>query len=315
MGTLLVVASTATSFSSSAEIGELSAGAVPHSDSGIPYEQELTSEPEPEPGELEMQALAQAYPSVIRDVMFRDGDWAVRIGDQWYYWASGRLLPDGLRQDADRYVGIRFYNYEMGTLQKQTEVPVELEPRLRERTAAATSDSDEGLRFNDFLDTLYSVSSLAQAERTMESVQFLGKWIRVHPLMVEPLEHVDAAIRKAMRDDQRVEAYVAGLESIHSYNWRNIAGTMRRSYHSYGVAVDLVPGSYGGKWAYWLWAAESGVDEWWDLPLNDRVSVPQPVIDIFEAEGFIWGGKWLFFDNLHFEYRPESIILARENRL
>jgi hypothetical protein len=87
---------------------------------------------------------------------------------------------------------------------------------------------------------------------------------------------------------------------------------MRRSYHSYGVAVDLVPRSYGGLWAYWLWAAESGVDDWWNLDLDDRLPVPQSVIDAFEAEGFVWGGKWLFFDNLHFEYRPESIIMARE---
>jgi hypothetical protein len=32
---------------------------------------------------------------------------------------------------------------------------------------------------------------------------------------------------------------------------------------------------------------------------------PQPVVDAFEGEGFYWGGKWLFFDNMQFEYRPE----------
>jgi hypothetical protein len=26
--------------------------------------------------------------------------------------------------------------------------------------------------------------------------------------------------------------------------------------------------------------------------------------------GFIWGGKWLFFDTMHFEYRPEILILS-----
>ena len=31
----------------------------------------------------------------------------------------------------------------------------------------------------------------------------------------------------------------------------------------------------------------------------------------FEAEGFIWGGKWSEFDLMHFEYRPELILLAR----
>ncbi|MDR1839603.1 MAG: M15 family metallopeptidase, partial [Treponema sp.] len=35
---------------------------------------------------------------------------------------------------------------------------------------------------------------------------------------------------------------------------------------------------------------------------------PQKVIKIFETYGFIWGGKWLFFDTMHFEYRPEILI-------
>ena len=311
---LLVLASPATSVGS-AEAG-VADGVTDEVTGGELTGDASPSQSDPEsprfPGEQQMLALAAAYPSVIREVRVKDGEWALLI-DDWYYWADGRLLPDDLRAQADDYVGIRFYNYELGAVQKQIEVPPEREAVLRQRTAAVTSDSDEGLRFNDFLDTLYDVSSLAEAERTMQSVEFLGKWIRVHPFMVAPLEHVEAQIRKSMLDDPRVKSYVAGLDSVHAYNWRNIAGTMRRSYHSYGVAIDLVPASYGGKWAYWLWAAESGVDEWWKLPLSERVSVPQAVIDAFESEGFVWGGKWLFFDNLHFEFRPESISLAREN--
>jgi hypothetical protein len=33
------------------------------------------------------------------------------------------------------------------------------------------------------------------------------------------------------------------------------------------------------------------------------------VIAIFEAHGFIWGGKWHHFDSVHFEYRPELTAL------
>ena len=32
-------------------------------------------------------------------------------------------------------------------------------------------------------------------------------------------------------------------------------------------------------------------------------------IEIFEKNGFIWGGKWDLWDNMHFEYRPELILL------
>ncbi|MFW5728018.1 MAG: M15 family metallopeptidase [Spirochaetota bacterium] len=66
-----------------------------------------------------------------------------------------------------------------------------------------------------------------------------------------------------------------------------------------------------GVWYHRQWASDGSVEERWDLELSDRRMVPQPVIDAFEAEGFIWGGNRLFFVNMHFEYRPESIIMAR----
>ncbi|MFO8044148.1 MAG: M15 family metallopeptidase, partial [Alkalispirochaeta sp.] len=69
---------------------------------------------------------------------------------------------------------------------------------------------------------------------------------------------------------------------------------------------------WDGRWGYWRWAADGGVSEWWNLQGNQRYHPPQAVIDAFEAEGFVWGGKWLFFDPIHFEYRPEVIIMAQE---
>jgi len=33
--------------------------------------------------------------------------------------------------------------------------------------------------------------------------------------------------------------------------------------------------------------------------------MPQSVVDAFERQGFIWGGKWNHYDTMHFEYRPE----------
>jgi hypothetical protein len=45
---------------------------------------------------------------------------------------------------------------------------------------------------------------------------------------------------------------------------------------------------------------------------NDRTiawknRVPQSIVDAFEAEGFIWGGRWYHYDTMHFEYRPELL--------
>ena len=43
------------------------------------------------------------------------------------------------------------------------------------------------------------------------------------------------------------------------------------------------------------------------IPLSKRWMPPKEVIRIFEEEGFVWGGKWTIYDNMHFEYHPELI--------
>lgn len=261
------------------------------------------------PGELEIHAMAEAYPERVEEIGVRSGQWALRMDGEWYYWAEGRLLPREQKELAEEFVSIRFYgSYRFGPAIER-ELSPELEARLRERSNLGARD--RRTRFNGFLDKLYRVGSEAEAEAIMERVEFFGHSTRVHPMVVEPLARVEERLRRIALEDPGVESFVAELRELHGYNWRNIAGTNRRSYHSYGIAVDLLPRSYRGRWAYWLWAAQSGSGEWWNLPVAERWKIPQPVIDTFEREGFVWGGKWLFFDNIHFEYRPESIILAR----
>jgi len=101
---------------------------------------------------------------------------------------------------------------------------------------------------------------------------------------------------------------VESLTELHGYNWRSIAGTKSLSFHSYGTAVDLLPGNYQRKQVYWRWARPN-FPEWYSLPYEKRFMPPEQVIRIFEEHGFIWGGKWFFFDTIHFEYRPEILIL------
>lgn len=80
-----------------------------------------------------------------------------------------------------------------------------------------------------------------------------------------------------------------------TYKWRTIAGTKRLSAHSFGIAVDLNV----QKSAYWQWA---GLVH----PINGpKKNFPQKIVQIFEAQGFIWGGRWYHYDTMHFEYRPE----------
>ena len=42
--------------------------------------------------------------------------------------------------------------------------------------------------------------------------------------------------------------------------------------------------------------------------------MPHGIIQIFEQNGFIWGGKWLHVDSMHFEYRLNSSIARRREK-
>ncbi len=78
--------------------------------------------------------------------------------------------------------------------------------------------------------------------------------------------------------------------------WRPIAGTDRLSVHSFGAAVDVNTAFSN----YWLWEKVSG-------PIPYRNKIPLEVVTAFEAECFIWGGRWYHYDTMHFEYRPELL--------
>jgi hypothetical protein len=113
------------------------------------------------------------------------------------------------------------------------------------------------------------------------------------------------ALSKAMKE---LSALAAGRRDIAAtiypcngtYNYRLIAGTNRLSAHSYGTSIDL---AYN-KRDYWRWTSrEEG---------QKRLeSYPSEIVEVFERNNFIWGGKWSHFDIMHFEYRPELLLKAR----
>jgi hypothetical protein len=76
--------------------------------------------------------------------------------------------------------------------------------------------------------------------------------------------------------------------------WRRIARSRQLSAHAFGIAIDLNV----ALGHYWRWQRPK-------LPLKWKNRVPQAIVDAFEAEGFIWGGRWQHYDTMHFEYRPE----------
>ncbi|MCA0319913.1 MAG: M15 family metallopeptidase [Proteobacteria bacterium] len=104
----------------------------------------------------------------------------------------------------------------------------------------------------------------------------------------------------------RLDRVIEGLESLPdrfraylvpsagTFNCRAVADTGLLSMHAFAAAIDInVQHS-----DYWAWARSRG-----DIPYRNRI--PYEIAEVFEAEKFIWGGKWYHYDTMHFEYRPE----------
>nr|WP_243122293.1 M15 family metallopeptidase [Clostridium thermarum] len=114
----------------------------------------------------------------------------------------------------------------------------------------------------------------------------------------EALRSVMEELIPLCKSNGRIENYVFPFSG--SFNYRKIAGTNRLSPHSFGIAIDLAR----DKRDYWKWVSHKEGEK-------RLSSYPTELVELFEKNNFIWGGKWWHFDILHFEYRPEIIMKAK----
>jgi metallo-beta-lactamase class B len=128
----------------------------------------------------------------------------------------------------------------------------------------------------------------------LRSIKLFGAKHEVHERAVPAFQRVEQRLRDVVAKDPSLAPWLQHLSG--TYVVRNIAGTNRPSSHSYGVSVDLD----ASRTHYWRWQKPS-------TPLQWHNTVPQAIVDAFEAEGFIWGGRWYHYDTMHFEYRPELL--------
>lgn len=141
----------------------------------------------------------------------------------------------------------------------------------------------------------------AQVSVNLRPVRFFSQTIPFNARQgaAEAFARVTARLEKLAAADPRITRYL--LPASGGLVWRMIAGTHNLSAHAFAVAVDVSP---------------RGNPYWRNLPrgqniLSVRQAFPPSVVAAFEAEGFIWGGKWSEFDLMHFEYRPELLLAAR----
>ncbi|MCL1931219.1 MAG: M15 family metallopeptidase [Treponema sp.] len=255
-------------------------------------------------GELALHAYRNAFPDKTGEVAFIENDWTISAGGQTFFWAGGRLLPQAEKNNTDAYEPIRFWVYP-----EKAPSPASYSPQYVETLRSSASGQARLERKDNhraFQSVLYGGLERREIEAMMTQVVFLGGKMSIHRDIVERLKRVEAEIRNW----EGGKDFIASLGSIGGFNWREIAGTQRMSYHSWGLAVDIQPKRLGGKAIYWMWEMQRNKD-WMLVPLENRWNPPDRVIEIFENEGFIWGGKWPFYDNMHFEYRPELLEFRR----
>ena len=252
-----------------------------------------------------LDALVRAYPGKITGLAFRDGDWSILVDGQTYYWAQGRMLSAENRSRAKELSAYSFRPYP-------DKVPpirrLDAWERSRLERFLDRREAREDLRHPGFIQDLWDIESLAVGERTVYGMKFLGHNVRIHPDLVDSLLEIERELVAVADQDLTLARWIENLAAVGGFVWRDIANSANRSLHSYGIAIDLIPADYNGKQAYWLWARDH-YKEWWTIPHDQRYPMPQIVVEAFEKRGFIWGGKWLLFDQIHFEYRPELILL------
>jgi hypothetical protein len=265
----------------------------------------VTERPAPSRGESIMKALSAAYPDWVGPAELRNGDWAVSVRGSWFYYAGGRLLPEELRNEESAYDPQPFYTYALDLPPWRDPGPEETD---RFRNSAQRRQDNPPKRSQHFYDALWRAHTRDESYERVKTIRFLGRNVLVHYAIMEELALVEVRILEEAKTDPQVQQWIRRLDTLAGWNWRAIADTQSRSFHAYGAALDLLPASPEGMETYWLWTARN-TPEWWAVPYDRRLHPPQAVIRAFESYGFIWGGKWLFFDTMHFEYRPEILIL------
>jgi hypothetical protein len=162
------------------------------------------------------------------------------------------------------------------------------------------ADADPGrFRNTTFFTKMYGDCRKGEVLPHLATIAWLpktwGKSIRITSLngVDQQLRAVSAEIDALPKKIKRAAYPIAG-----TYKCRAVADTGQPSPHGYGIAIDLNLAFSD----YWYWRPHA-------TAILYRNRMPEEIVAIFEKHGFIWGGKWSHYDTMHFEYRPELLVM------
>ena len=262
------------------------------------------------------ECYKKAYPDKIKNVSYVHNDWAVELFDGTiFFWANGRILSDSKRNDWNNYAPYEIYPYR-GEPRNPNNYTQEKIDFLRKTGTVEARLETEVVQDMDFFYALFDTATQASTESHIATIYILdGCRVNIHEDIISALERVDTRCMELAKTDNELKHFIDDiLIRVDGFHWRLIKGTDRMSNHSYGLAVDVIPPKLDDLDIFWSWIRDDSSD-WMLFPQEKLWAPPQSMIDIFREEGFVWGGTWDFYDNMHFEYRPELVELAKQIQL
>lgn len=237
----------------------------------------------------DLQRLQKAYPNWIRS-----------IAEDHIVWADGSVMAVKQANADPEHPTL------LDQLHDQTYVS-----GIPHDSSAYRPQSDPGrIRYEPFFLKMYGQNE-DEIKKNLVTIYWLeGIFAHAYPLEVTRLNGIDQKLIKISHQLEKLVAihpeYLAYLNNPGgAFYWRSIANTARLSPHSFGIAIDI----NADRSDYWQWdllKQKLPISEN-TFPLIYQNHVPWDIVPIFEAQGFIWGGKWAHYDSMHFEYRPEVI--------
>lgn len=229
-----------------------------------------------------------------------------------FFYKNERILPKENLMEWKKYnpISIEYYPEEIPNPDDFTDFKILF---LKDMSSSENRDDYKPSSLTLVQNFLYQAYTQKQIEPQIITIEFLDWKVRVHKKIKEPLLNIDKKIRELALKNSEVDKFLKLPTVITGYNWREVRDNENRSSHSWGISIDIVPKKYGSKQIYWKWTQDFYHDGWITYPIKKRWMPPEEVISIFESEGFIWGGKWDIWDNMHFEYHPEILQLSTPN--
>jgi hypothetical protein len=236
-------------------------------------------------GETALDALVRAYP-----------DQLAGYDATYLIWRDGTRMP--LREGQPNKSSEEMLRH--GSILDQIRSPYP----VGAGAAAFYPQGDPGrVRNRAFFDKMYGDCWRGEVAPRLVPVVWLpqswGRTVRVTLVngVAQRLTEISAELDALPASVKRYVYPTAG-----AYNCRTVADTGEPSMHSWGAAIDI-----NAVYAdYWLWPRAAPVYT------GQSTRIPTEIVEIFERNGFIWGGKWLHYDTMHFEYRPELVNGPRE---